>query len=81
MAARMPLALAVLVLVAPALAKEKVSPIESVLTMLQELQEKVVQEGRKEAKTYDKFACFCKETAEFKAEDITVINGLKKMPP
>jgi predicted nucleic acid-binding Zn-ribbon protein len=51
--------------------EQKVSPIEKVLQMLVELQENVIAEGRKEAKTYDKFACFCKDAAEEKSESIT----------
>merc|ERR550514_2491810 len=48
----------------------KVSPIEQVLNMLTDLQGKVVIEGKNEAKTYDKYACFCKDATEEKTDAI-----------
>jgi len=48
----------------------KGSPLDSVVTMLEELQNKVLVEGKDEAKTYDKFACFCKDTSSEKADAI-----------
>jgi len=51
-------------------ANDKVTPIEKVLTMMKDLQEKVVIEGKHEAVTYDKYACFCKDSTNEKAEAI-----------
>jgi hypothetical protein len=48
-----------------------VSPVEKVITMLEDLQTQVIMEGKAEAKTYDKFACFCKDLSEQKNSDIT----------
>merc|ERR1719160_1890854 len=48
-----------------------VSPVEKVVTMLEDLQTQVIMEGKMEAKTYDKFACFCKDLSEQKSADIT----------
>merc|ERR1719191_1875708 len=38
--------------------------------MLEDLQTQVIMEGKTEAKSYDKFACFCKDMSEEKTWDI-----------
>jgi len=64
MAARALLLLA-LVAVPQAAAEQQASetaanPIRKVVTMLQVMQKKVTEEGRKEQELYDKFMCYCK---------------------
>jgi len=48
-----------------------VTPIEKVVGLLKDLQAKVEKEGAKEAAQYDKYACFCKNQAEFKQNAIS----------
>merc|ERR1719313_96988 len=48
-----------------------VSPVEKVVQMMEDLQTEVITEGKKEATTYDKFACFCKDTQSEKTTAIT----------
>jgi hypothetical protein len=50
--------------------ESKIEPIEQVLNMLTDLQAKVVITGKEEAKTYDQYACFCKDSTEEKTAAI-----------
>jgi chromosome segregation ATPase len=50
---------------------DEVSPVDKVITMLEDLQIQVINEGKAESKTYDKFACFCKDMSEEKSAEIT----------
>jgi len=47
-----------------------VSPVEKVIQMIADLQAQVINEGKAEATTYDKFACFCKDMTNEKTEAI-----------
>lgn len=49
---------------------EKVTPVEKVITLLEDLKEEVEHEGETEAATYDSFSCFCKSMTETKAQAI-----------
>eukprot|EP00397_Hematodinium_sp_SG-2012_P020236 GEMP01020838.1.p1 GENE.GEMP01020838.1~~GEMP01020838.1.p1 ORF type:complete len:694 (+),score=260.18 GEMP01020838.1:77-2158(+) len=50
------------------------SPVEKVVEMLEDLRTQVLDEGKAEAKTYNEFACFCKDTGSSKRE--AVQNGI-----
>merc|ERR1719449_245226 len=49
---------------------QKVNPVEKVITLLEKMQSEVQEEGVAEAAAYDKFACFCKDTADAKLHSI-----------
>jgi len=44
----------------------KVTPVEKVMELLENLRTKVEKEGKTQAAAYDKYACFCKEQADKK---------------
>lgn len=47
------------------------SPVDKVVQLLEDLQTQILTEGKAEAKTYDKFACFCKDMTTEKTDLIT----------
>merc|ERR1719327_2423599 len=47
-----------------------VSPVEKVITLLEDLKTESEEAGKKEASTYDTFACFCKDTTVEKSDAI-----------
>jgi len=51
--------------------KASITPVESVVKLLERLQKQTQEEGKTEAAAYDKFACFCKEQADEKLYSIT----------
>merc|ERR1719375_2514119 len=51
--------------------QDQVTPVESVIKLLEKLQKQTMDEGKAEAVAYDKFACFCKETADEKLYSVT----------
>merc|ERR1719313_2165832 len=53
------------------------SPVAKVIKLLEDLKKEVQGEGEKEATSYGKFACFCKDTTKTKSESIT--NGQDKI--
>jgi len=48
-----------------------VSPVAEVIDLLEDLEVKVTTDGNAEAATYDKFACFCRDTTTSKSGSIT----------
>jgi hypothetical protein len=54
-----------------------VTPLEKVVTLLEEVSDKVKAEGEEEAKTYNTFSCFCKDTSATTLDSITSGEDLK----
>merc|ERR1719171_282488 len=54
--------------------QQKITPVESVINLLEKLEKQTMEEGKAEAAAYDKFACFCKEQADEKLYSITKKN-------
>merc|ERR1719424_295707 len=48
----------------------EVSPVEKVIELLEDLKSETEDAGKKEATTYDTFACFCKDTTISKSDAI-----------
>merc|ERR1719217_991092 len=55
--------------------QQKITPVESVINLLEKLEKQTMEEGKAEAAAYDKFACFCKEQADEKLYSITKKGG------
>merc|ERR1719269_270355 len=51
--------------------RQKVNPVQKVISLLAKMEAEVQEEGKAEAAAYDKFACFCKDTADNKLYTIT----------
>eukprot|EP00416_Gambierdiscus_australes_P040736 CAMPEP_0171099962 /NCGR_PEP_ID=MMETSP0766_2-20121228/52670_1 /TAXON_ID=439317 /ORGANISM="Gambierdiscus australes, Strain CAWD 149" /LENGTH=708 /DNA_ID=CAMNT_0011559701 /DNA_START=54 /DNA_END=2180 /DNA_ORIENTATION=- len=47
-------------------ASATVTPVEKVISLLEQLSKQITEEGANEAAEYDKYACFCKEQASAK---------------
>jgi hypothetical protein len=47
-----------------------VTPVEKVITLLNDMKTKLTDESSAEATTYDSFACYCKDTTATKSESI-----------
>lgn len=60
-----------LLLLLGAASSQEVTPVQKVITLLEDLKTEVEGEGKTEAGTYDTFACFCKDTTTTKADSIT----------
>lgn len=45
--------------------------LDKVINLLEELKKTIEAEGKKDAGTYDKFSCFCKDTTQEKSDAIT----------
>merc|ERR1719450_351197 len=58
--------------------KSKVTPVEKVIELLEKLKAETAAEGKDEAASYDKYACFCKEQADEKLYAITKSEELIK---
>merc|ERR1719261_39331 len=58
--------------------KQKVTPVEKVISLLEKLKAESMAEGKDDAAAYDKFACFCKEQADDKLYAITKSEELIK---
>merc|ERR1719163_649894 len=52
-------------------AEVKITPVQSLINLLEKLEKQTMEEGKAEAEGYDKFACFCKEQADEKLYAIT----------
>merc|ERR1719359_1389402 len=61
------------VLLAPCAAVD-ITPVESVINLLEKLEKQTMEEGKEEAAGYDKYACFCKEQSDEKLYSITTKN-------
>merc|ERR1719393_882966 len=47
-----------------------VTPVEKVIQLIQGMSDKLKAEAEAEAKTYEEFACYCKDTTEAKSTSI-----------
>jgi len=59
--------------VAPCAAVQ-ITPVQSVINLLERLEKQTMEEGKEEAAGYDKYACFCKEQSDEKLYSITTKN-------
>lgn len=46
------------------------TPVSKVIKLIEDLKKQIEEQGKEEAKTYDEFACFCKDGTESKSDSI-----------
>merc|ERR1719316_1288301 len=51
------------------------TPVTKVVGLIEDLKTKVETAGQDEQKAYDKYACFCEDTLNGKAADMTLAKG------
>merc|ERR1719197_110569 len=61
-------------------AQVQITPVQSVINLLEKLEKQTMEEGKAEAAGYDKFACFCKEQADEKLYAITKADQKIELP-
>merc|ERR1719408_606258 len=63
-------ALCLSLLVGAFAASNTVTPIDKVIDLIEGMKKEVEKDGSSEAKAYDEFACFCKDTTEKKSNSV-----------
>jgi len=61
---------------APASSTEKETPMAQTVTLIQDLAERIKEDGKLEQESFDKYACWCESTMQRKSADISAAKEL-----